>query len=305
MRSALVSVGLVALAGCASGTVTSDGGREVDARRAPDAAASDARPIDARPIDARPIDGGAIDGPNPIVASLTLTEVVLAPTTGELIELLNPTASAVDLGTYYLSDTPGYFKLPAGASMVGADATDFVARFPAGATLGPGAVATVALDTAANFTTTYPGVAPTYSIASGTMIVLTAGTAPTLTNAGEPVILFQWNGVSDKVTDVDIMVAGTPSAANALVAKTAVDGPDADSTATAYAADALTIPTQSAPAAGRSTKRLALESAATETQSGGNGVSGHDETSEHTDTTWDSAAYTAPTPGTVPAALMP
>lgn len=313
MRTVLAAVGVVTLVGCASGTVTSDGGREPDARRtdaaaidgpAHDGATVDAAALDARPIDARPIDGGATDASTPpIVASLTLTEIVLAPTGGELVELLNPTGAAVDLSTYYLSDTPGYFKLPAGVPAVGADSTDFVARFPAGATLAPGAVATVALDTAANFTIAYPGVNPTYSIGSGTMTLLTAGTAPTLTNAGEPLILFQWNGASDKVTDVDIMVAGTPSSANALVAKTPVDGPDADTTATAYAVDALTIPTQSAPAASRSTKRLALESAATETQTGGNGVSGHDETSEQTGTTWDTAAYTVPTPGMVPAAL--
>lgn len=136
------------------------------------------------------------------------------------------------------------------------------------------------------------------------MMVL-AGPSATLTNAGEPIILFQWNGTADKVVDVDIMYAGTPSAANLLIAKTPVDGPDADGTASAYAADALTLPTQSAPAAAKSTKRIARESAATEIQSGGNGLGGHDETSEQTGVTWDSAAYTAPTPGTVPAALLP
>ena len=46
-------------------------------------------------------------------------------------------------------------------------------------------------------------------------------------------------------------------------------------------------------------------SAATEVQSGGNGPSGQDETSEQTSATWDAAAFTALTPGTVPPALQP
>ena len=91
-----------------------------------------------------------------------------------------------------------------------------------------------------------------------------------------------------------------------LIAACGVRGPDADSpVATAYAIDALSIPTQTAPGAAKSTKRIALESIATETPSGGNGLGGHDETSEQTNVTWDSAAYTAPTPGVVPPALVP
>ena len=304
MRLAMLSAGLAAFAGCASGAVESDAGPRTDARRT-DAAITDGPSGDGPTTDARPVDARPIDGPGGgTVAALQLTEIVLAPTGGEMIEIVNPGAVAVDLSTYYLSDTPGYFKLPAGVAMVGADSTDFVAKFPAGATLAPHAVATIAIDSAANFTLAYPGVNPTYSLVSGPITVLTTGVA-TLTNAGEPVILFQWNGAADRVVDVDIMVAGTPSAANLLVAKTPVDGPDADSAATAYAIDALSIPSQTAPGAAKSTKRIALESIATETPSGGNGLGGHDETSEQTNVTWDSAAYTAPTPGVVPPALVP
>ena len=301
MRLVLVSIslgGLTALAACASGELAGDGG-PTDARKR-DAAVIDAGESDGPTIDAR-TDAATVDAPAAVGAALMLTEIVLAPTGGELAEIYNPTASAVNLGTYYLSDAPLYFKLPAGVAEVAAESSDFVAKFPA-FDLPAGAVATIAIDTTANFTTTYPGVNPTFSIGSGTMTKLTSGTA-TLTNTGEPIILFQWNGASDKVIDVDIMYAGTPSAANLLVAKTPVDGPDADTNPTAYGADARTLPTQTAPAAARSTKRIARESAATETQTGGNGLGGHDETSEQTGTTWDNAAYTAPTPGMIPATL--
>ena len=73
-----------------------------------------------------------------------------------------------------------------------------------------------------------------------------------------------------------------------------------------YHADAMSIPMQaSAPAAGKSTKRIALESGH-ETQAGnGNGIDGDDETSEVTTTTWDTTTtFSAPTPGSVPPALL-
>lgn len=289
-------------------------GPDVDAAMI-DAAAIDARidapsidaGIDAAPIDAA-IDAPPIDGPPPVVAHLLLSEVVLAPTGGEMIELVNPTSTAIDLSDYYLSDAPGYFRLPASVTAANVDSADFIVRFPTGATIAPGGVVTVAVDTAANFTTTYPGVNPTYSIAGATMVALAATAGSTLTNSGEPIILFRWDGASDRVTDVDIMIAGTPSATNVLANKSgvAVDGPDADPDGTAYATDAFTLPGQSAPASGRSTKRIALESDSNETHAGaGNGVAGHDETSEMLGATWDTGGYTVPTPGTVPAALLP
>jgi hypothetical protein len=269
-------------------------------------------PVDAAPatdaapaIDApsAPSDGPSPDAPAATVAPLLLSEVSLAPNSTELVELYNPTSAPVALRNFSISDVPTYFRLPAGGATV--DASDFIARFPNGATIPSHGVVTVALDTAANFMAA-TGTAPTYSIAGATMD-LVAGTTPTHTNTGEPVVLFYWDGASDRVTDVDIMVAGVPTAANALVNKSGltVDGPDADSTASAYAAEAMTIASQSsAPGSTLSTKRIALESASTEAQTGGNGILGQDETSEQTQMTWDSGAYTAPTPGAVPTSLL-
>lgn len=295
---------LIPLAACATGDpYTPSSGDDDDDEGAPDAAgpgAPDAAPgtPDAAPDtpdagpgmpDAAPTASGA--------APLLLSEIVLAPTGAELIEIVNPTGAAVALDTYYLTDAPTYFRLPAGAATI--DSADFIVRFPAGATIPAGGVVTVALDTAAAFTTAH-GVAPTYSIADGTMTVVAASGVPTLTNGGELIALLHWDGVADLVTDVDLLLAGTPSVANGLAPKSgaAVDGPDADGVTSAYAADAATLPPQvAAPGSGLSTKRILLE-AGHETQAGtGNGVDGHDETSEATTTTWD-ATFTAPTPGT-------
>lgn len=246
-----------------------------------------------------------VDAPPAMAAApLLLTEIVLTPSLGEFIEIANPSTQPVDLSTYYLADAGAYFRLPVNAPIV--DAADFLVKFPAGASIPAKGVVTVALDTAANFTTTY-GAAPTYSIASGTMTSVSANGVASLTNSGELIVLFRWDGQADLVRDVDIVLAGVPSVANSLVDKSGVtiDGPDADVTPTAYAADSRTLAAQpAAHAVGMSTKRVSLE-AGHELQTGaGNGLTGDDETSEDTTSTWDTA-FSAPTPGTIPTGLLP
>jgi hypothetical protein len=251
--------------------------------------------------------GQSPDGPNPdapvsSASALLVTEVVLAPSTGEFVEIANPTTQTIDLSTYYLSDNGNYFKLPAGA--VAVDANDFIVKFPAGATIAPSGVITVALDSAANFQTVY-GTAPTYSVAGATMTSVSANGLATLTNGGELIVLFEWDGQADLVRDVDLVLAGVPTAANGIIDKSglAFDGPDAGSTTSSYGIDARTMPMQpTAPASGKSTKRIAAPTGYE--AHGTNGMDGSDETSEDTASTWDTA-YTAPTPGTVPTGLLP
>ncbi|MEO8699005.1 MAG: lamin tail domain-containing protein [Kofleriaceae bacterium] len=281
------------LGACATGTRADEA---FDAAKPPDSSSGDAEPS---PIDARGMD----TMPGAAAAALLITEVVLAPSTGEFVEIANPTAQTVDLSTYYLADAGVYFQLPAGAPTV--DQNDFIVKFPVGASIAPGAVITVALDTATNFQTVY-ATSPSFSIASGTMTSVKQNAVATLTNAGEVIVLFHWDGQGDLVHDVDIVLAGAPSVANGLVDKSgqALDGPDADTATTAYSTDARTLAAQAvAPNSGFSTKRIALE-AGHETQSGsGNGIAGDDETSEDTAATWDTT-FTAPTPGTLPAGLL-
>jgi len=269
----------------------------IDAARI-DAPAIDAAPgIDAAPIDAAPGIDAAPDAMPAVGTSLLLSEVALAPSTEEFIEIVNPTATAIALDNYYLSDNGTYFRLPAGTQSL--DSGDFIARFKPGTMIASKGVITVALDTAASFTTA-SGVAPTYSLADGTITTVASSGSPSLTNGGEIIVLFSWDGTSDLVTDVDIMLAGAPTSANGLVSKSGVTVK-----ASTYKTDANTIANQaSTPGSGKSTKRLLLETGH-ETQNGtGNGVNGDDETSEQTGTTWDTA-FSAPTPGLVPAALTP
>lgn len=286
---------VVVLGACATG-----GQPEVT----PDSGATPPQPDGAvapTPDGSPPPDSSNPPPPPPPTGTVMITEISLAPAAGEFIEIANPSGQAIDLSSYYLSDSGNYFRLPAGASV---DSSDFIVRFPAGASIPAGAAITIAFDTAASFQATF-GVAPTFSIASGTMTTVVASGTPTLTNSGELVVLFQWDGQGDLVRDVDLVLAGVPSAANGLVDKSAqaIDGPDADSIATAYGTDARTMPPQAAaPGAGLSTKRIAREDGFEST--GANGLAGDDETSENTAMTWD-ATFTAPTPNALPAGLLP
>jgi hypothetical protein len=226
---------------------------------------------------------------------LLLSEVSLGPAGHEFIEIVNPTAFAVSLDHVYLSDNGNYFKLPAGAATI--QSGDFIVRFPDNDIVPAHGVITIALGTGSDFNTAF-GANPTYSIADGTVTIVSSMT-PSLTDTGEIVVLFQWDGSASIVKDVDIMIAGVPTSGNTIVPK----GGYAQ-LAGSYKTDSDTIAAQSAaPAAGKSTKRIMLETGHETQTGGGNGIDGDDETSEATGTTWDST-FTAPTPGQVPAQLL-
>jgi len=220
---------------------------------------------------------------------------------GEFVEIFNPTKATIDLSTYYLSDANDYWKLPgqvAGNLTIAIAASDFLVKFPTGSKIAAGEVDVIAIDED-GFFLTYD-VDADYSIegdvgASAPMvsIVEAVNANPTITDTGEMIALFHWDGQGDLVDDVDIVVAKEP-----------VDGPDADTVATAYAADAITIGDMASDTAGdESYKRIVVEGSDEVRDGRGNGITGDDETSENIRLTWDSGAYTAPTPGTVPNSL--
>lgn len=257
-------------------------------------------------------DGPDIDGGLPADSPLLLSEVVLTPDAAEMIEIVNTSAQDVDLQTYYLSDSGNYYRMPRDRTV---DSTDFIVKFPPGAMIRAHAAVTIAIDTPTNFSNVYNLKLPSFSLRDGSLTTIAINGTPNLTNAGEPVILFQWDGRSDLVRDVDILIAGVPSAANPLTNKSNVtqDGPDAGEDTSQYAVDARTIGPQAMAAAGTmaaplSTKRIALEDSHETHDGNGNGPAGHDETTEDTAATWDDGStahpFTAPTPGDAPPQLF-
>jgi hypothetical protein len=263
------------------------------------------------------IDAGVDGSPDAMVTPgdhVLLTEVKTAPDRLEFIEIYNPTCSDVDLSTYYLTDQPTYPLLPSwGDSPPLPGLLNAVVRFPADTVLASGAVTVVARDGAAfaaefglvaRFALLNPG-------GSEQMEFIVYQTEPdmVIANSGDPIALFEWDGESDLVRDVDVVMAGeAPATARRVVAKQdlapeGVDGPDADTIGTLYLPDAASLPPMAARnAIDGSYQRIAFETGF-EIASGGNGLEGHDETSEDTTTTWEQEPGSQPTPGEVPQSL--
>ncbi|MGE0546987.1 MAG: lamin tail domain-containing protein [Kofleriaceae bacterium] len=276
------------LAACARGSAgSSDASAPDDGNPTGDGMLDDAAEPDAPPPDASVMPS----------SHLLLTEVALTPYEKQFVEIYNPGAQAVALANYYVTDVPTYFRLPAGSHTI--PAGDFIVRFPPSATIAAGAVITVALATASQFNSVY-GSTPTYAMTSGTLTVTNNG-MPDLANGGEMVALFYWDGASDLVTDVDMVIVGALGSSESYLNKSnvALDGPDAGAATTAYKMEAATMPPPSTtPGVNVSTKRVKYESGFEVRNGTGNGIAGDDETSENIAQTWDTM-YTAPTPGTI------
>lgn len=245
--------------------------------------------------------------------TLLLSEIVVTPTAGEFIEIHNPTMDPIDLTDVYLTDATFangdtyYYNIVTGANAGGGGFGDFHARFPSGSSIAAGAYMTVALTGSTDFNATY-GFDPDFELfeddgapdAVPDMLEATAGSINNqggLTNGGEIVILYQWDGSSDLVQDLDYIVWGDKAEA---VDKTgiSIDGPDGDMTPSFYLDDTA-IASQDVVAAdghgtGESWQRADLTEG-TEADSDGNGATGHDETSENASVTW---VTRAPSPGT-------
>lgn len=217
------------------------------------------------------------------------------PVNNEFVEIYNGTGATVDLTHYYLTDAPfqgdnDYVNIVDGTFTP--FSYDFLAKFPDGATIENGQFIIVAND-GAGFATTF-GFDPDFELLpkSATVSDMVApGTDFISSNNGftdgsEVMILFYWDGASDLVQDVDYIVWGDTEEATD---KTGVkkDGPDADTDSTMYKPDTpyasqILLTSMSSTrlhADGKTIQRKALAEVG-ETMTGGNGIMGHDETSE-------------------------
>ncbi|MBI4575356.1 MAG: lamin tail domain-containing protein [Planctomycetes bacterium] len=206
---------------------------------------------------------------------LLITEVSDRPP--EFIEVYNPGVGPVPLDGFRLSDRSDYWRLtPAGGGSAGAVST-FLAAFPPGTRLGPRAYAVVASDGVSFRALAGRPADLVLGRATGAEGVMTGSILPPfhplgeihlLTNAGDIVVLFWWDGVSDLVQDVD-MVAYGDGGAKWPIDKTG---------ALRYRPDAALggiLP----GLAGNTLQRIDL-SEGDESLRDGNGIASHDETSE-------------------------
>jgi hypothetical protein len=264
--------------------------------------------------------------PPPPTVKLLITEIVITPTDGEYVEIYNPSSDSVNLSNYYLTDATFqggnvyYYQVVEGGGG-GGGFGDFNARFPDGAMIAPGEYQTVALAGDSAFFATY-GVLPTYELYEDGHAVPadvpdmreavpgSVNGQGGLTNGDEVVILYNWDGESDLVVDIDYLLynSNSPIANNEFVDKTGVriDGPDADTDSSEYQPDTPEANQRSAPnhSFGFSLQRVDMTEGAQVT-SGGNGVDGRDETSEDLDNTFVNNAPPTPNSEYVPLLAAP
>lgn len=222
---------------------------------------------------------------------LIITEVMPGDPDAEYVEIFNPWPIGVDLSNYWISDWQSYYRLPAGTQPQN---TDFLSRFPAGRVIAPNEVIVVAIDTQTSFQQRW-GMPPNYFIkGSGSNAMMSVGATSNVSlnaaqGGGEVVYLFYWDGQSDLVTDVDIVRWGTPPSSDIMQNKGGVfqDGPDADTSPSTYASDAVSM--TSPPIfqfEGTTSVRRAQYEDGFESTAGGNGINGDDETSENIEATF-------------------
>ncbi len=241
----------------------------------------------------------------PPAEHLLVSEVCLRPNTGEFVEIYNPADSAISLRHYYLTDHVetgfAYTTLVQGLPDSLGEG-DFVAQFP-DTVIQRKQYLTVAFD-AVRFKQRY-GSGPNFEIgdsdgdARNDMIVTKSGRGKAgLDNQQEALVLFNWDGRGDLAQDVDYIAWGPDASDKVQKTSQGFDGPDAGAARTYYDVDTNIDRQRKVKDAAheplRSWQRPRQPREFDERTAGGNGISGHDETSENLARAF---AEAAPTPG--------
>lgn len=224
------------------------------------------------------------------------------------IEIINPTDSPLEMDRVHLTDgnySPSafYYYLPLADLQEhnpgGGNGGDFHARFPDGYVLAAGDTLAVSINGSAEYLAAY-GRLPDFELYEDAVALddipelvevfpgsIGAGpfggdNVPGLSDIAESLILYLWDGDSDLVQDLDYVLWGALESVR--VDKTGVVIGDG-----AYLPDTPVDLQEPVAAAGhnfREALRRVSADEGMETPSGGNGWSGHDETSENLATTW-------------------
>jgi hypothetical protein len=237
---------------------------------------------------------------------LLVSEVGIASGAHEFVEIHNPGSTAVSLDGYYISDNSTYFGIAKGSPWQPTESvkgSDFLAAFPVGTEIAAGAYITIAAGT--DFEGSY-GSCPDFILGGSSIMcqnqAVPAMVAPTngsvgsqlggmFSNSGEMVVMFCWDGKAKTVKDVDYVHWNDPDKAQVIVDKTSDEDYENDTPkASQKHLDGIKFTSDQAGGI----ERCSLDETG-EITSNGNGISGHDETSEDTSQTFK--AITTATPG--------
>ncbi len=219
------------------------------------------------------------------------------------IQVVNPTGSDVDMGQVYITDattSPSafYYNItignPAASNPGGGNGGDFHARFPDGYVLAAGDSLAISINGSVEYQEAY-GRLPDFelyedSFAPDTVPELVevfpgsidAGplsgvNVPALSDIAESIIIYTWDGTTDLVQDMDYLMWGSNQGVR-------FDKTGVTIGSSTYANDTPVASQSAVAGAGpnfrHSFRRLSADEG-TETLTGGNGIGGHDETSEN------------------------
>ena len=224
---------------------------------------------------------------------LIFSRVALTPNDAEMVAITNPTDASIDLTNYYISDATKsssnkyYYNLPDSADFWSGDFKDFIARFPEGLSIDSGDTLTLGIHNSAMFLS-YWGYQPDITLFDdeGMLDAIEGETTiglgeisldqNILHDNSECLILFYWDQSSTTIQDVDYFLWGGTSYG---VDKTDIEGYQSDtpielqSYIRYHGADSSFV------------RKSNIET--DETNSNGNGITGHDETSEDFSQSWE------------------
>ncbi len=234
------------------------------------------------------------------------------PLASEYIEIVNPTAGAVDLSDYYLTDAvfasgdQYYWRIaegaPSGSTAGGGSFSDFHGRFPDGYSIAPGDTLVIAVSGGSKAYQDAYGKLPDFEVYEDGSApdevpelreafpgAINAGlgggdNTPSLSDGYESLVLYRWDGTTDLVQDVDFAFWGGGSTGSQFD-KTGVTVGSGTYLPDTPVAEQQTIDTATLNP-GQSYMRKSADEG-TEAASGGNGITGHDETSEPLGATWE------------------
>ena len=223
---------------------------------------------------------------------IIFSRITTTPNEAEMVSITNPTSSEINLSNYYLSDEgSSYYNLPSNEDYWSGSNSNFIVKFP-DIDIGPNQTLTIGLHDINSFNSYY-SVNPDLSLQEDMISVSddsnTIGSSDNILNDNfDCLILFYWDGSEPIIQDVDYFVWGF---AQVGVDKTGVDGYYDDTSAIIQNQSILNYHTE-----GESYIRISnIENGECDgvwpqdcpDTPIGNGITGHDETSELFSESWD------------------
>ena len=207
---------------------------------------------------------------------LIFNRICITPDESEMIEIYNPLNESVDLSNYYLSDSDKYYQWINGESIGN---FDFLIKFPSGSSIDSQGTYVITTQSNANFSDSYDFM-PDLSLVDSDLEIFDSGINPNLSGSEEMLVLFYWDGTTSIVQDVDYFLWGDYDKG---VSKTIEEGYPYNDT---LLEDQIFIRNHGSSDFYDSLYVRLDINEYDEIQSDGNGITGHDETSENFIASW-------------------